>query len=255
MEPVKLELEFLKEKNGFLLYKNLLNDHHFMMMKSDSTSNDIVSRKNFKLYLRAKANIEDNEFYQALEMLNFNHSSAFVNALFNFVCAQKEDLAKSIQKIENFFSTSFELTLQSARGVFAELFALLNVKNLSVKHENAIYDFSKDNIDFEVKSFSKVNPVITISLQQATNSKNAIFGCYEIFESEMGQSIIDLYNALSIKYERYDWITKSASEILGVKFAIGKTKEINIPALFKNISLPKEIKDASFKINIEDFLD
>lgn len=249
MEAIKLiEEEVLNETK---LFKNSIADRWFIMKKSKSSALEKIVRENFVLYSYAES--EEGTKYQSLEILNYNDDAFFVKSLFRFLAAQDKTLYELVSQIEDFFVNEYTLTLEMARGMFAELDSILKDDKLIINHKNSIYDFVKNGIDYEIKSFSKSNPIIQVSKQQATNSSNAIFKCIEVFESNNGNSIEELLVKYSTIPKRYLWLKKVNSEFKKTKFKTGAVKEINIPKLFASFSLPQGVVDAKFSVNVEFF--
>ena len=244
-----IDLDLIKEQNEYSLHKNKDSGKYFISKINNNPHKQVIERENFKIYTHVINDEEkENKIYEVLEILNITYEP-FVFALFNFISDIDEPIEKSIKQIESFLANNIEVSLAMARGLFAELYSLSKDKELKIKHENAIYDFTKKDNDVEIKSYSASLPKIIISKQQALNSKNAILMCLEVIETNEGKSVKELIASENINHKRYDWIKTNKSTSLDIRFKTNDSWEVNMNSIFDELKLPDIIDNAKFELN------
>ena len=244
-----MKTEIIREEKPYALHLSQSNNTYLISMETNDEEYRTIQKKNFNVHLSGEnKELFENKKFEVLELTNkiFN---PFVENLFTFIVKQNKSLSSSVKEIESFFESDEILTLEFARGLFAEMFVLANNKNVRPNHSNAIYDFTRDSIDLEIKSCSATSPNIKISKQQATNSEKAILMCVVVIETSEGISLQELLKSNQSLEGRYSWIANSKSRFAKTKFKVSETWEKEMYEIFKELSLPELVDDVTFVLN------
>ncbi len=191
--------------------------------------------------------------YEVIE-IGGNLNKTFIHSLLISITKLNLDLISSMRKIDSLLKEIFNnITLDQVRGTFGELKAMDDFKLIPKINEFSVFDFNNpENIDVEIKTYSKVKRDVQISYQQLTNSKETIFYFIEIEESMEGESLLELatkVNADSI--ERYQWIFKTKSKLINDKYKSNNYIKTNASNLSAGLEMPLKAKDAKFIFNVD----
>lgn len=195
---------------------------------------------------------KDSNYYEAL-FLNIKNFD-IANIIFKMIYSFGKALPNTVEQINDIFgAVSTKLTLPKKRGLFAELYSIINLNLIPYDDKNYIYDMKDtDGNDVEIKSFSKTKREVKINYQQLTNNNNAKFMLLEVIETSSGSTIFELYDELPINVKsRYSWI-----ECLDLpeKFSISNESsiiEVAAKDINSNISLPNGCKNATFVFEVD----
>jgi hypothetical protein len=247
---IEINLELINKKDNYLLLKNMNAASELFIFRKKNEDVDISSLEEEFIRYHSKVNYE-NEFYESIAF-NDGTNVELIALIFDFVSSKNWKLKDLINEINQMVESAFfkKIKLIHQRGIFAELQMIL-LKNLDVNIEkNSIYDLKDSVNDFEVKSFSKVKKNIIVNYQQLTNNPNAIILAVEVFETNNGENILDLFHKLPLdKTFRYLWIKYCDIDSLA-KFQSGEIKEIIVSDLAKGLRLPEKCRNATFEYDI-----
>jgi hypothetical protein len=248
---VEINLELIDKNDNYLLLKNISESNELFIFRKKNDDIDIsILEQEFVKY-HSKVSYE-NEFYESIAFNNGTNEE-LVASIFDFVSSKNWKLKDLIDEINQMIESAFfkKIKLIHQRSIFAELQMILR-NDLDINIEkNSIYDLKNSENDFEVKSFSKVKRSIFVNYQQLTNNPNAIILAVEVFETNDGENILDLFHELPLnKKFRYLWIKYCDINSL-IKFKIGETKKLVMSDLAKGLSMPDKCYNATFEYNID----
>lgn len=243
-------MNLLREKNGFFLHVDELRNAYTISKETKTPQRKEIIKDNFTLYFYGEIEGQVGKAYEVL-VINNSFFKSFALMLFELLASRDCSIFEQIQEIESFFDNSDLLTIEEARGIFAELFSLKNNEHLKIRRGNAIYDFEENGSDIEIKSYSPTKGTVKISLQQATNSQNAKIICQKIVETANGMSVREVYESLHVKNNRYNWILSSKSPLLDEKFECTETTVLVVSEIFKDMYLGEKVLNAEFDVQVK----
>lgn len=239
----------LDENNGYLFCSK---GNEYIILKPN-TNNKFENKKLGNIEYISRFESYDGNTY---ELIIFDNSikEEIARSFFDILVKVNKDLPKTLDEINIIFSSIYNsMELWKKRGIFAELYSIVNYNLIPKIDKNSIYDMSTvEGLDVEIKSFSKTKRDVEISYQQLTNNDKALFYMFEVIETSNGKSIIDMYKELSPENkERYKWIESIKS--YNDKFDINKEQTIICSAdkLNKNLSIPSMCKNAYFIYSVD----
>lgn len=193
------------------------------------------------------------KLYEALIIKNTDFD--LVKGLFHFITELCKSLPNSIDDLKTFSRKLVRpLTIMEKRGIFAEMYCILEYNLCPKMNDNSIYDMMdiESKNDVEIKSFSKVKRNVNISYQQLTNNNNAKFYFIEVFETLEGNNLFEMYNKLPEKYrQRFYAYEPYFFHDDSDKFDTTNSPIIKLASdLNKNLVLPEKCINASFTFNV-----
>ena len=251
-----IEFDTLSISRGYLLISDENNQKVYILNPSKDTIH-----KSLKIQTKYKQIEFHSDFiYKDItyESLSFSNSDLLIiEKIFEYISDNNIFLFDAVNNIEKIFAKILEIIpLTYKRGIFAELYSIINLQVIPKERNNSIYDATDINgCDVEIKSFSTITPTICLSFQQITNNKNAKLYAIEVIETSNGSSLKEMYLKLPefLKY-RYDWLDNDSYDNDLERFSIGNIFGIiqkNINDLLPNLTLPKHVKDATYVISVE----
>ncbi|MCK5867420.1 MAG: hypothetical protein KAG14_03395 [Mycoplasmataceae bacterium] len=236
-------MHYIKEDN--IIWANTIEGNMFLK-KTDIRLKKVSQYENLIAYSMIEI---ENEIYEGI-LFKFNIDANYMSGLFDVLNISTKSLIESISTISSFLNNRETITSNDVRGYFAELTFIESARNVFIPKENSIYDFEVDGKEWEIKSFSKVKQTFTVSYQQLTNSKTATIMAYEVFESNDGVSVREMFEKSNSLSERYSWISTTPSTLLDKRYKIGTSYEYKVGDLSVGIGLPKMAIDATFIIKV-----
>lgn len=252
---IKFDDKFNQEQDNYLIGHNKDYSKYYLARKIDESTKEIIEDTNNIIFYNL-LEIEDSK-YEVIEMLNTN-GNEFSMLLLKALADLNVDLPSAIKKIEKVLKNIFDnVDIFKVRGTFGELIALKQFALVPQEGEYSVYDFiSNSGNDVEVKTYSKIQNEVQISLQQLSNNKEAIFYFIELLETENedGESLLDLAKSVNAeKYKRYDWIFSSRSKLIHKKFISKNWCKTTANDLSEGITLNDKVKNAKFIFEPKDF--
>ncbi|ATZ18979.1 hypothetical protein ESOMN_v1c05970 [Williamsoniiplasma somnilux] len=252
MTKKNIDINQIDENNGYLLFENIFDhdENKFFIFKEILFNEKIKNKilENIDYY----SIVEYQEKY--FEAISFKGSAdiKLLRSIFLTISSEGWNLKESLNKINDLFSKlNKALDLKTLRGIFAEIYSVLNLDCKIKDYPNSIYDMERNGDDIEIKSFSKVEKNIQVSYQQLTNNSNAVFYLIEIIENNLeGKTVYEMYNNLSIserlKFKKFEEEIKNNK----MKFIVGQIKETTAEKLAEGLVMPKTATDAKFTFKV-----
>ncbi len=239
------ELNIIAEESKYILLEEINTKKYFICREQEGS----VEIENTFLGTRYYSEvIIKNNKYEAIEFPGFYSQDIMID-VFNSIKVIDKNLNESVEMILGILK-SFEdkVNLNLVRGTFAEIWSMLNNSIKPKPMENSIYDFIDDsNKDIEIKSFSRVKREIKVSYQQLINNEDALIYALEIYESNKGESLKEIYQKIPFDLKgRYGWVERTSSKLADVKFETGELRIYRTKDLSQGLSLPKLANDAKF---------
>lgn len=249
MDYENTKLSIMIEKNNYFFCKS--ESQYAILKNKDNENINNINIGNIK-YI-SKFISEDGKAYELI-FFNENIKEDIALSFFEILVKINKDLPKTLDEISMIFSFIYkDMDLWKKRGIFAELFSIIEYNLKPRNDKNSIYDMlTLEGNDAEIKSFSKTKREVQISYQQLSNNNNALFYMFEVIESSNGKTIVDMYNILPHEYKaRYSWIEYINSD--NDKFEINNNSTIicNSKKLNVNLLMPKFCKNAYFVFDVD----